>query len=390
MKTYLTLSLLSALAIVPSTAMAQDEEPVFKFTPAGRILVDGAFYGPDGDGFADGMAIPDVRLGGKASYGNWSGKIDIGYGFGKLSMKDVFIQYKFNENNLIKAGYFVHQFGLNAGTSSSMKPSMEVSTCDTYFNATGRNLGIQYVYDKDKAFIGLSFLCGTNITKPMSDYGKASVGATTRLVWRPYHETGKVVQIGASGWYQSAMHEMIEGEDGEKHVSPGYFDFSAQFPTRVVKVNMLGANVSNAKGLVKISPEFLFSKDRIALEGQYYYMNVQRKDGLKSYKAQGVYGLLRGLICGSDSYGYSHADACLATPAPKTLECVLGYSYTNGYDAKNGIYGGISNDYSVTFNYYINKYLTARLRYSYTNVWGSDEINKRHENIIQARLMLKF
>ena len=391
-KKYVTLSLLTALAFSPSIMNAEDsDQPVFKFTPAGRILVDGALYAPTGNGFADGVAIPDVRIGGKVTYGNWTGKIDIGYGFGKLSMKDIYVQYKFNDANLVRAGYFVHQFGLNAATSSSLKPSMEVSTCDTYFNATGRNLGIQYIYDKGPAFIGVSAICGTGITSPTSDYGKASIGALTRLVWRPYHETGTVAQIGMSGWVQSAMHKKVaDGDDGHSHAGPGYFDFSAGFPTRVAKVAMLGATIEDASTLVKLSPEILFSKDRIALEGQYYYMNVSRKGDLKNYKAQGAYGLLRGLICGSSQYTYSHGDAGLAVPGPKTLECVLGYSYTNGYDSKAGIYGGISNDYSVTFNYYINKYLTARLRYSYTNVWGSDVMYKRHENIIQARIMFKF
>ncbi len=383
----------AAILLAPafSTVSAQDsEEPKFKFTPTGRILADGAVYAPDGDGFADGVAIPDVRIGAKVSYGKWSGKIDIGYGFGKLSMKDVFIQYGFNPENYVKVGYFVHQFGLNAATSSSMKPSMEVSSCDTYFNATGRNLGIQYVHDKDAFFAGVSVMAGTSISTPASDYGKVSVGATTRLVWRPYHEEGRVVQVGMSGWYKSAMHKKLTDDEGNPYVSPGFFDFSCQFPTRVSKVNMLGANVSDAKGLVKLSPEILLSKDRFALEGQYYYMNVDRKDGLHSYSAQGAYGLLRALICGDSSYAYSHGDAGLAKPGGKTLECVLGYSYTNGYDSKSQIFGGISNDYSVTLNYYLNKYITCRLRYSYTNVWGSDVMHKRHENIIQARIMFKF
>lgn len=389
----LKIAMLSLAIISPFAANAEEggtDGPKFKFTPSGRILFDGALYAPDGDGFADGVAIPDVRLGGKVSYGKWSGKVDIGYGFGKLSMKDVFVQYTFDDFNYIKAGYFVHQFGLNAATSSSLKPSMEVSSCDTYFNATGRNLGIQYVYDKDKFFAGVSALAGTSISTPASDYGKISVGATTRLVWRPYHDTGSVAQVGISGWYQSAMHKKLEDEAGNPYVSPGFFDFSCQFPTRVSKVDMLGANVNDAKGLVKISPEILLSKDRLALESQYYYMNVARKNGLPSYKAQGVYALLRGLICGSPAYTYSHGDAGLAVPGPKTLECVLGYSYTNGYDSSANIFGGISNDYSVTFNYYVNKYITCRLRYSYTNVWGSSVMHDRHENIIQARIMFKF
>ena len=58
-------------------------------------------------------------MGVKATYGKWYAKIDVGYSFGKIGMKDVYMQYSFNQSNLLRLGYFVHQFGLNAATSSS-------------------------------------------------------------------------------------------------------------------------------------------------------------------------------------------------------------------------------------------------------------------------------
>ena len=117
-------ALFSAMA-APSASAALDSIPSIKvdkltITPAGRILMDGAVYTPGGDGLNAGVALPDIRFGGKMSYGNWAAKIDVGYGFGKLSMKDIYLQYKFNGSNLLRGGYFVHQFGLNAATSSSM------------------------------------------------------------------------------------------------------------------------------------------------------------------------------------------------------------------------------------------------------------------------------
>ena len=56
----------------------------------------------------------------------------------------------------------------------------------------------------------------------------------------------------------------------------------------------------------------------------------------------------------------------------------------------SGIYGGKSNDYSVTLNYYINKYMIARLRYSYTDVRGSSVQRDRHVNTLQARVQFLF
>lgn len=397
MKTIKRLLPLAAAVILGSGAAsaALDSVPQLKFnkitiTPAGRVLMDGAVYMPGGDGLDAGVALPDIRFGAKVNYGNWDAKVDVGYGFGKVSMKDVYIQYRFNESNLLRAGYFVHQFGLNAATSSSMKPAMEAPTTDNFFQATGRNIGLMYVYDKSKFFAGVSaIIAGTSMTTPANEQGKVSYGGLTRLVYRPFHNTGLVAQVGISGWLQSAMHKKSVNDEGQQVPSPGYFDYSATFPTRVCKTNMLGAEITDASRVFKLSPELVLAKGRLALEGQYYYMNVSRKNGLKSYKASGAYGLLRGILIGGD-YGYSHADAGLATPAPKSLEMVLGYNYTDATCADAGIHGGRSNDASVTFNYYINKFMIARLRYSYTNVNGSDVMHDRHVNTIQARLQIKF
>lgn len=391
---FLLCAALFAAMAVPQASAGLDSIPSIKvnkltITPAGRILLDGAVYTPGGDGLNAGAALPDIRFGGKMTYDNWTAKIDVGYGFGKLSMKDIYLQYKFNGSSLLRGGYFVHQFGLNAATSSSMKPAMEAPTSDDFFKATGRNLGIMYVYDHKAFFAGVSaILDGTSLTTPSNQQGKASYGGVTRLVYRPLHSTGFIVQAGVSGWLQSALHKATE-DGGEYAVSQGYFDFGANFPTRVCKTAMLSADVTDASSVFKFTPELLLAKNRLALEGQYYYMNVKRKGGLKSYKASGVYGLLRGILIGGD-YGYSSADAGLATPAPKTLEVVAGYNYTDANCSEAGIFGGRTNDASLTFNYYVNKYVIARLRYCYTNVKDGDVIPNRHVNMVQARIQVKF
>lgn len=392
MKTRLFLvSILSLSAIVPLKSFSSDSDsPKFKFTPAGRILLDGALFAPHHDGFADGVAIPDIRLGGKATYGNWMAKIDVGYAFGKIGMKDVYMQYSFNDHNLLRGGYFVHQFGLQSATSSSMKPSFEAPITDTYMNATGRNTGLMYMYDKGQFLATASAIVGTKLTEHANDNGKVSVGGISRLLWRPLHRTGAVAQVGVSGWYQSAMHKAVDNGNGGTKPSPGYFNYSANYPTRVDQITLVSTNVEDARGVVKLSPEFLLSKGHLALEGQYYYMNINRNNGNHAFISNGAYGLLRGLICGDKAYGYSSSDGGLATPKPKTLECVLGYNYTNANSNRSQISGGITNDWSVTFNYYINKYMLARLRWSYTDVRGSSVVPDNHVNIIEARLQFKF
>ena len=96
---------------IAASAFAQEEKLVVK--PSGRILMDGAVM-HSSDDVADaageaGFNVPDVRIGMKATYGKWEGKVDVGYARQSLSVKDVFIQYNFDKKNFLRGGYFVHQ-----------------------------------------------------------------------------------------------------------------------------------------------------------------------------------------------------------------------------------------------------------------------------------------
>ena len=374
-----------------SATAQESSEPKFTIKPTGRILMDGAVYlgGNDdynadaGDKkFVDGVAIPDLRLGVKAGYGNWKAKIDVGFGYGKVGLKDVYIEYDFNENHLIRGGYFVPQFGLNSETSSSMKPSFEEPTSTELFYANPRLLALSYIFDKGQYFAAVSAFAEANaMTQNATELDKQVWGAETRLVWRPFHSNGNAFQIGCSLNYSTPT--------ADDHSA---FSYTSNFPSRVSKVNLLTADIDHARGLIKMTHEVLFIHNNFAIEAQYYYMNVARKDGFHNYRAQGAYGLFHALLFGG-IYGYSHADCGMATPPAKSLELVLGYNYTNASDSRAGIFGGISNDASCTFNYYINKYMIARLRYSYTNVRNrlvEGLLPSRHVNTIEARLQIIF
>lgn len=385
------MAVMAILLAAPAVEAQEKEAPKFKFTPSGRILLDGAVFAPGHKaGFADGVALPDIRIGGKAVYGDWLAKIDVGYAFGKISMKDVYMQYTFNDANLLRGGYFVHQFGLQSATSSSFKETFEAPITDTYMNATGRNVGFMYLHYGDKFLASGSLIAGTKLTEKASAAGKISLGVMSRLLWHPVTTGGKVAQVGVSGWYQSAFHTGKHEADGSLKVSPGFFNFSSTYPTRVDDVTLLKTEINDARGVFKLSPEFQLAYHRFALAGQYYYMNVNRKNGLKHFTAQGAYGVFRTLLLGDNSYGYSNIDGGLALPKPKTLEMVLSYNYTNASDSRAAIYGGITNDWAVTFNYYINKYILCRLRWSYTNVRDAGATPKNHVNIFEARVQFKF
>ena len=387
-----TLMIVCAVASLCAFSAIGDDvsTPKFSIKPTGRILMDGAVYmggnskieNDEDTKFVDGVAIPDLRLGAKASYGKWKAKIDVGFGYGKVGLKDTYIEYDINENNFIRGGYFVPQWGLNSETSSSMKPSYEEPTSNEFFYANPRLLALMWVYDKGQYFAGTSVFTEANaMKKNATEMGKQSWGVQTRLLYRPKHIDGDVLQLGCSVNYSSP--------DNEEHNG---FNYSANFPSRVSKVTDLSATIDHAKGSFKLSPEFLLIKGNMAFEAQYYYMNVIRKDGFKNFKAHGAYGMFRALLIGSQ-YTYTHTDAGVATPAAGSLEMVLGYNYTKGSDSSAAVWGGISQDANCTFNYYVNSWMIARLRYSYTTVRDRKVENllpKRHVNILEARLQIIF
>lgn len=374
-----------ALAVCATGAVfaQNNEEPKLKVTPTGRVLMDGAVYDTKDEQFENGLAIPDLRLGVKATYGDWKGKVDVGFGYGKVSLKDVFIEKDFNDNMLLRMGNFVHQFGLQSATSSSMKISMEEPTSNEVFGYP-RLLGAMFVYNKGE-FLATASLHGESyeMIYRSNEMGPSSYGAISRLVYRPVTEPGNIVQVGISG--------AVDGPQFDKNPMRSHevFNISGGFPTRVAKVEAIGAAITNAKSMAKFTPELLINVGPVALESQYYGYSVNRDKDLHNYYAYGAYGLLRCLAIGGN-YTYASADGGIATPGPKSLEFVLGYNYTNLNDSKSDIYGGRLSDMSMTANWYINKYVIWRFRASYTHTFDRPALPDVDLGAFQTRLQIIF
>ena len=385
-KLFLAAMNVCVLAAGSANAMTSSEEKL-EVSPRARVLMDGALYMPSDDVFTDGVAIPDVELGFKARYGRWSAKADICLAYGKVSPKDIYLSYDLGGNQNVYLGYMSAQLGLNSVASSSMKQTMEEQPSDIYFNASGRNMLLMYVYSGQDVLSATSVIADGRVVREHANrIGKVSMGVRERVVYRRADdEMGRGWHVGMSGGYEGARHERLE--DG--CVSGGYFDFEADFPSRVSQVEMLGARVDGARGVMKLTPELLLWGGRFAVESQYYYMNVWRGNGLASYKAHGAYGMVRGLLRGR-GYRYNGQDGILDCPDAGSVELTGAFDWTGANCNSAGIYGGVSRDVSLTASYYINRYVLARLRYSWNDVRDRAGYADRHVNIVQARLQIMF
>lgn len=374
---------MAAALVMGFAAAANAQENKLVVKPSGRILMDAAFLNSSNKAVdeqcVDGVNVPDIRIGMKVSYGKWEGKADIGYARGSVSPKDIFIQYNFNKQNFLRGGYFVHQFGYQSATSSSFKVSMEEPETHSAFGVGGRLVGLMYEHSDNK-FMGTGsiYTDAQSFKKQTNHTGYQGTGFLTRLVYHPLIEKGNLFHVGIGLNYELAAENRSNME------------FKAPYPVRVAGINAIGAKITDAKSDFKFSGEVMAAKGHVGIEGQYIFMNVDRKGDAKSYKAWGAYGNLRFLL--NNEYEYVKNDAGIATPAPKSWELVAAYNYTDMNDAKAGFHGGKLSDWALTMNYYINKYMIWRVSGHIVRAGESDYsgFNKNTFRVIETRIQFKF
>ena len=369
---------------VAAVAQAQ-EEPKLTAKPMGRILFDAAYIHPQHqkDELKSGVGIPDVRVGVSFSYAQWKGRVDMGYAYGKVGMKDVYLQYDFDKQNFIRGGYFIHQYGYQSCTSSSFKETMEEPQSNAVFN-NDRMIGLMYEYSAPKMLATASVVVETDAMKQTTDVtGNEGIGAMTRLLYRPYAERGKMFQVGISGGIEGARYS------SDEELSHKQFTLSTRWPTRVAKVNSQQAVVTDAKTMYRFSPEVMYCHGRFAVIGQYFLNTITRDNNQNNFTGSGVYVTLRGLIKGKD-YAPNMGDGGIATPDPGNMELCLQYNYTSLSDASAGIYGGYLNDWALCYNFYPNKYMIWRVRASYTKVTNRSGFADNEVSILETRLQVKF
>lgn len=374
---------MAAALVMGFAAAANAQENKLVVKPSGRILMDAAFLNSSNktvdEQCVDGVNVPDIRIGMKVSYGKWEGKADIGYARGSVSPKDIFIQYNFNKQNFLRGGYFVHQFGYQSATSSSFKVSMEEPETHSAFGVGGRLVGLMYEHSDNK-FMGTGsvYTDAQSFKKQTNHTGYQGTGLLTRLVYHPLIEKGNLFHVGIGLNYELAAENRSNME------------FKAPYPVRVAGINAIGAKITDAKNDFKFSGEVMAAKGHVGIEGQYIFMNVDRKGDAKSYNAWGAYGNLRFLL--NNEYEYVKNDAGIATPAPKSWELVAAYNYTDMNDAKAGFHGGKLSDWALTMNYYINKYMIWRVSGHIVRAGESDYsgFNKNTFRVIETRIQFKF
>ncbi|MCH5233182.1 MAG: hypothetical protein J1E78_06035 [Muribaculaceae bacterium] len=382
-------SLLTLLLLFFSSVNAEDE-PKFSVVPTGRLLIDGAVYAsPQKELFADGVAIPEVRVGAKMLYGKWSSMIDLGFAYGKIGLRNMWVQYDFNSHNNLRVGNFIQPFGLVGLPSINTMATFEQPLAAALFR-TGLQLGAMYTFYNESIISSTAVHAESSALTNVMNYplfNQQGYSFITRFVFHTKSSENSglpVVSAGISLGFSTPERRLVNDED----VHDG-FTISANFPTKVSSETAISATVANSRNRFKLTPELVLASSRLAMETQYFFQTIARKDNYPNYNAYGAYVTLRGILLGGN-YSFDRASGQILNPKKNSLECLFDYNYANACDKKASIFGGRANSFTVTLNYYFNPYITARLNYSFTHIWERQDAMPLTQNVVQARIMVLF
>lgn len=359
-------------SLTSATAQNQNvsEKNPLQWRLIGRVFFDGGVFMNDTLGWGNAFQVHDVRLGTVVKiFDNWEAKIELGYADKKVSMKDIFVSYKLDKH-LFRLGYAYEPWGsARVGTASFR--FMQNATADNALGQ-GRELGINYSYNHNWMNVMAGVFSGGDIqTSGQMDQGYA---IAAKFIGRPLMKEGRVLHLGLAPRF-------AEGKD--------VMDFAGGVPTNLVSKSENGfvdASVDRVINSWKLDAECIFIYDKWYFQGQYLFAHLNR-GGVDNFNGKGGYAQAGYLILG-ERHNYNVSTGMMGNPAPKSLELLLRYDNVNLNDA--GVQGGRLSDITVGVNYFINKYIAAKLNYTRMMVGDSSPKGGGDFDLLQARLQVSF
>lgn len=331
--------------------------------PSGCLYIESGAYDTTDNKIVGGLGVTDARFGFALSSGQYRSKVNITFAYGKVGIGDIYADRVFSDNTFVRLGYFFHRFGLQSTYGPVLKINMFQPVANDAFGYD-RQVGAMVVHSVGKALLSADFFTDTStITTNPQQQRKQGYGAMARAVYAPVNQEGKFMHFGLSGSY--------EGPSASKSYS-----FKTLYPTFLGKESAVAMTLDSSEGLVKFTPEVVYGNGKFALEGQFYWANLQREKPLEDFSGLGGYAMLRYMAKG-EGYKYSKMDANIATPAPKSIEFVLGASTADLNQKEGFYYAGKHSDLFLNMNYHINKNIVWRTRLSTEKISYPSESNKK-------------
>lgn len=350
----------------------------FEWRLTGRVLMDAGFFRSDSTKLGNGVVMGDIRLGALVHFlQDWSGKIEVGYAYNKVALKDTYIAYKQGKHTW-KAGHYFEPFGTEIQVATTAYRFMNMSTTSTAFG-DGRKLGVTYEYN-EKYYTVVAGLFG-NSDLENSKNTDAGYTLTAQIIGRPVYDEEKVVHLGLSAHFSEP--------DKEKKDKLVYRAGAPSYVLNKEKNKFLYAEIEHTINQWRTGADVIILYKGFYFQSECLVAHVNRY-GSRNYTGKGVYSQIGYLLGGDKQYRYDRKNGWVSNPNPKNVELLFRYNITDLNDKKAGICGGQAQDVTLGVNYFFNKYVVAKLNYTYMFTDRYAVNGKENIDYIQARLQLRF
>lgn len=193
-----------------------DESGNFTFKPRGVVEADHAAFleREGGYDFNNGTGFRRARIGFEGSALKlFNYRIEVDFAGNAVSLTDAYLQYTRIPKTLITVGQHKAPFGLESNNSDNYNVFLERGMFTNAFGNVGaeRRIGASLAYaPRDNlnlaaGLFGDNESVGRSTGAAVTDAPDESWGVNGRATWEPVLEPGRVVHLGAAGYYRTSL-----------------------------------------------------------------------------------------------------------------------------------------------------------------------------------------
>ena len=401
-------------------------------------MADAAYYHTDFTPMQSGAAISDARIRTSLTYQNWYFYADFGFGGGKFSQKNIFLQYAQEDSkggrHAIKGGYYNDAAGSMARNTSLGSYHFISRAGATNALGEGRELGITYKYTNDHFLAYQGVFTENQYNKIEAGYN--GLVFSGRYLYRPIIDENQTLAIGGNVRFQHVGGGVTEDNVLKKTVKLGqsmetFVDEDEQF---------VSCELPWAENVFDAGAEVLYHNQKMFVRGEYLYKHVTKKrdsktlfdasnnnidtwgtldawvaaNPLRSNNFHGGY-IEAGYMIFGNPYSYDKNEGVLRGLSGRSLEIVGRFNYTGLNDIVKGEYfsvarnqyypdgymadwpykstsvgGGAVRSYTLGLNYSFNKFAQVMVDYTYHHLTKDFLPYDKNFHEVQARLQFVF
>ncbi len=420
------------------TVTIDNQKEDLHFTVGARFMADAAYYHNDFTPMQSGASITDARIRTSLTYKDWYFYADFGFGNGKFSQKNIFMQYsqkdKAGNTHALKAGYYNDPAGSMARNTSLGSYHFISRAGSSNALGEGRELGITYKFNNDKFFAYQGVFTENQYNKIESGFN--GIVLAGRYQYRPISDENQTLMIGGNIRYQHVGGGVTENNVLKKTLTLGqsletYVDEDNQF---------VNCSLPWAENVLDAGAEALYHNDKVFVRGEYMYKHVTKKrdsktlfeasnnnidtwgtldawltaNPLRSNNFHGGY-VEAGFLVFGNPYSFDSHEGVLRGLSGRSLEIVGRFNYTGLNDIVKGEYynagrdqyypggemqdypyssssvgGGNVRSYTLGVNYSANRFVQFMLDYTYSRLSKDFLPYDKNFHSVQARVQFVF